>query len=1053
MSKVLGLDLGTNSVGWCLLEDELNNEKIIDIGVRVFEAGVNDINTKNEQSRNAERTAKRQARRQNRRRKQRKSKLIRKLKELNFISELDKTEFLSINPYQLRAKAIYEQVSLVELARIFFHIIQRRGFKSSKKQKLDEKEKGAIFDGSNDIIGINQLKDVLNSGEFKTIGEYFATLNSKNQKVRSRYIDRSMYESEFELIWEKQKEFYPELLSDKNKLIVKNKNVFFQRPLKSQKKLIGKCIFEKDKRRANLSSFESQEARMLQQVNNLKIISDMRRTDEEQALTKNERDKLLDYLYNHESFKFDKNLKEFKKLLSIGQSERIKLNLEHQGKLDGMKSLFKIKEAFGEKFDDIYNNKNKLHVIWNTLNFAEDEAWLKEYAVKRWNLNETQAEKFAKINLEVGYASLSLKALNKILPFLRDGYLYNEACDLAGYNHSLADEIIKKTDLLPKIPKIANPIVMSSLYQMRNVVNNLISKYGKPDTIRVEMARDLKLPKDKRVEIQKSNKERENDYNKIREILISEMSVPNPKRDDILKYKLWQECKETCPYTGKSIAANQLFGKHPSFQIEHILPYSRTLDDSYMNKTLCYVEENIEKGNRTPYEFYSYKKDEYDKIKDRIKGFPKFSDSKIKRFYTNDIEEFYKIEGDSDFISRQLNDTRYISKAAKNILKYICDDVCVTKGEATAKLRYFWGLSNLLKNKDEKEVENENIEQETEEKQNGKKIRTDHRHHAIDATVIACTTRSFLQRLSTYHGVVGYIDRENDAIRERFQNPWNNFRSDLEKAIQNIIISHRFKNKVTGGLHEETYYSKLYDINKNERTNEKGIPLYAIRKKLENLTAKEIKNIVDPVINELITNFLVSKGIDINKSNKIPVNTFSETLFAPSKNPEIKVPIKRVRVAVPSTSMIKLKDYNVWVEPGSNHHIVIYSDDKGKIDFKTVSLFEAAKREANKLPAISKELPPNCEFILTLQRNEMLLVGNVPETFDINNKSTYNQIFDLVYRVQKMDKSGLIVFRKHFVTATNDKDNTGVFRRHHNTLFDSSIRKIVVDSCGFISYE
>ena len=1049
MAKVLGLDLGTNSVGWCLLEDNLGNEKIIDAGVRVFEAGVSDINTKNEQSRNAERTDKRQARRQNRRRRQRKSKLIRKLKELNFISDIDKAEFISLNPYQLRAKAIYEQVSLIELARIFYHLIQRRGFKSSKKDKLDEKEEGAMLEGKDGIIGINQLKDVLNSAEFQTIGEYFATLNAESQKVRSRYIDRSMYEAEFEAIWEKQKEYYPELLSDRNKDIIKNKNLFFQRPLKSQKKLIGKCIFEKNKRRANKSSFESQEARMLQQVNSLRILSYSRRTNEEQALTKDEREKLLDYLYDKESLKIDKSLKDFKKLLSIGQNEKIKLNLEHQSKLDGMKSSVKIKEAFEDKFYELTDEE--LNVAWNTLNFAVDAAWLKDYSMKRWNLNEKQAEKYSKIHLEEGYASLSIKALNKILPFLRKGYLYNEACKLAGYDHSLADEIVEKTELLPKIKRIANPVVMTSLFQLRNIVNLLITKYGKPDIIRVEMARDLKLPADIRKNIQISNIQREKEYIEIREILKNELNVPNPKRDDILKYLLWKECEEICPYTGKSISANQLFGKYPSFQIEHILPYSRTLDDSFANKTLCYVEENIEKGNRTPFEFYSNNKNLYDEIKDRLKGFSAFSNSKIQRFYTQNINEFYKIEGNSDFINRQLNDTRYASKVAKNILKHICDEVTVSKGEATAKLRYFWGLSNLLKDEEKKQAKNEAIELKEEKKQVGKKVRTDHRHHAIDAAVIACTTRSFLQRLSTYHAVIGYIDRENEEIRERLQPPWENFRSDLEKAIQNIIISHRFQNKVTGSLHKETNYSKLYDVNKNERLSDDGLSIYAVRKKIETLTANEIQNIVDPAIKETIINFLKNKGVDISKSNKIPANAFSETIFAPSKKSKIKVPIKRVRIAVPSSNMVKLKDYNIWVAPGSNHHIIIYSDEKGKVQFKTVTLFEVARRKANNLPIISKELAPDCDFLLSLQRNEMLMVGPAPEGFDVNTKSTYKLIFDQVYRVQKFDVNGNITLRKHFVSLA--QVNKGVLRKIPNSLIKENIQKIIVDPCGFINYE
>ena len=252
-------------------------------------------------------------------------------------------------------------------------------------------------------------------------------------------------------------------------------------------------------------------------------------------------------------------------------------------------------------------------------------------------------------------------------------------------------------------------------------------------------------------------------------------------------------------------------------------------------------------------------------------------------------------------------------------------------------------------------------------------------------------------------------------------------------------------------MHKETNYSKLYDVNKNERLSDDGLSIYAVRKKIETLTANEIQNIVDPAIKETIINFLKNKGVDISKSNKIPANAFSETIFAPSKKSKIKVPIKRVRIAVPSSNMVKLKDYNIWVAPGSNHHIIIYSDEKGKVQFKTVTLFEVARRKANNLPIISKELAPDCDFLLSLQRNEMLMVGPAPEGFDVNTKSTYKLIFDQVYRVQKFDVNGNITLRKHFVSLA--QGNMGVLRKIPNSLIKENIQKIIVDPCGFINYE
>ena len=174
------------------------------------------------------------------------------------------------------------------------------------------------------------------------------------------------------------------------------------------------------------------------------------------------------------------------------------------------------------------------------------------------------------------------------------------------YHHSATIDVAELSEKLPldkeadkEIQKIKNPIVITALFELRKLVNELINEHGVIDEIKVEMARDLKNSKSQRNKIRKDNQrlERENDRIKA-EVL----KYTNLSHDNILKFKLWEECKKTCPYTGKPISVNQLFSGE--VQIEHIHPWSRSLNDSFGNKTLCYADENRNKADKTPFEFY-----------------------------------------------------------------------------------------------------------------------------------------------------------------------------------------------------------------------------------------------------------------------------------------------------------------------------------------------------------------------------------------------------------------------------------------------------------------
>lgn len=1014
MSKVLGLDLGPNSVGWALIEND--DKEIIDLGSRVFQAGVNNFDTAKEQSKNAQRREARSKRKQTERKSRRKKRLFLTLSDLGFIN-IPKDEFMTMNPYEIRKKGLDEKLSLEEFARAMYHIIQRRGFKSNRKAQSEEEEKGKIYQGKDDKKGINDLIEGLENTNTRTIGEYFYKLNPHKIRIRNRFTLRRLFEEEFEQLWDKQKEFYPDILTDDLKKQLKDEIIFFQRPLKSQKDKIGKCKFEPKKTRAHKSHPDFQEFRMLQQVNMMKFFGGDRIEEHQQILTDEERSKVIEYLTKNKKIPL-KNLNSIKKILGLKKETRYQFNLKDLNEIKGLCTIVDIRKAVGEK-KFIQLTDNDIEKLWNQISFFEDAEIFEINLLNKWKFTKEQTAKILKIKLEQDYADLSLKAIRKMMPFMREGDLYHEAAQKAGYNHSFSDKKVEIMDKLPEPKTIGNPLVMVALHQLKKVVNAIIETYGKPDEIKVEMTRSLKISSDKRKKINSDNRKLNEKHNEIREILLKE-GFMNPSRDDIIKYKLWEECNKVDPYTGKTISFSQLFGENPEFEIEHILPYSRTLDNSYMNKALCHRTENKLKGNKTPYEFYGNDENKMYEIKERIKTLPHKKAQKFLRKELNVKEEF---------ISRQLNDTAYISREAKDYLKYVCKKVDTVTGSTTGYLRKFWGLNSLLRN-------------EYQDDPDDIKNRSDHRHHAIDAVVIACTTRSMLQQLSTYSGITGHID---DDIIQKFSPPWDNFRNDLKNKVKNIIVSHNKKSRIRGQLHEDTFYGRLYNTD-GVPMEANGKPLYAVRKPLQDLTDKMVSQIIDPVVKEIV----IDRLKEFNQSEKISVKkgAFDEPLFM-INNKGDKTQIKKVRIAIPLTNVVKLKDYNIYAKPGNNHHIAFYRKDKER-KAKVVSLYEVNERAKNNKPIIEKTIDGDWVFDFLIQRNDMFMYGSIPDGFEENDKSTYNLVFNQVYRVQKFDANMNIVSRLHFTSVNTDSDNFGVLRRNTGTFMGTIVS---INELGFIKID
>ncbi len=1095
MGKTLGLDLGTNSIGWALVDDVAN--EILGVGSRIFPEGVENLGEGEgrEASKNASRTDARGTRRHFFRRRLRKRYLLRELAKNNLcpisfekvkiwtnnevFNDEQFKEWVRLNPYHLRARAINKEVSLFELGRIFYHMIQRRGFLSnSRSAGSDENEKSIIFKGDAKIgkIGIADTQENIENN--KTLGSYLNQIQPKEnnpyqqdlERIRNRYTTRQMYIDEFEAIWKKQEIFHPELTEDLKTLLGGRKKdgyaldgvLFHQRPLRSQKHLVGNCTFETKKTKCQLSAIPFEEFRVHQWVNALECNG--------KKLLESERKIVLQELFSKEKVKF----MALRKALNKADNS-FQFNYKDDDSIVGTHTISQLsdKKFFGADWFNL--SEKEQEDIWHVLYFFEDRDKLKAYAKEKWNFEDVKAEKISKFNLKDGYANLSRKAINNILPFLKQGFTYDLAVVLGGiknafghgwdlledakrnliidniydivrnskkggfinslkdflkteynltekqllklYHHSTS---IGEQDFLEKLPlgkaadkeiqSIRNPIVTTALFEIRKLVNEIIDDYGKPNLIKVELARDLKISKTKRNEIRREQKRLESENDRVKAEL--DYLGQRYSHDNILKFKLWEECNKTCPYTGKQIDVSQLFSGE--VQIEHIMPWSRSLNDSYMNKTLCFADENRAKGDLTPYEFYSKQGEEkWEQIKAQaLSGF------KNKKSYPNaypKFKQFVKQKHDGDFISRQLNDTRYISKEAKNYLSKICEDVQVAPGQMTANLRQKWGLNTILND-------------------DNTKSRDDHRHHAVDALVMACSTRSHLQELTKWN--------RYRKIENHFPMPWKNFWQDAEKAIDQILVSHKQTNNVLtirtsrtekngkeynnvgvaarGQLHKETVFGKRRAPNLEEA--------YHVRKPIESLTTiKHIEKVVDTVIRKLILKRVeelggFEKGKNIPKQTFFVVDVYGTTqpqIFLPNRKGE-PVPVKKVRVRENIGGAEKLKEVNQWVNPRSNHHVLIYKNVQGELKEDVVTFWTAVERKKQKQALI--QLPAdarNGKIVTTLQINDTFLLGLAEDEVDWDNlNKTFIQKH--LYRVQKFT-SGDYYFRKHIESKLDGK--------------------------------
>lgn len=836
-----------------------------------------------------------------------------------------------LQAYKWRSEAISKQLEKEEVAYVITEINNDLNKSSGYLGAISDRSKELYF--NKETVGQNLYKQLQ---------------SNPHTRLKSQVFYRQDYLDEFEVIWEAQAKFHPELTKELKEEI-RDIIIFYQRKLKSQKGLISFCEFESREieiekngkkvkktiglRVAPKSSPLFQEFKIWQVLSNLefknKTSKEKLKPDLEAKeamfdelnikgnLSANKIIEILgykpkDWQANYKTIEGNRTNKtlyeaylkileiegyDVRDLLKVKSSkdevELDDLNIPASEIKNIVKQIFEalaINTAvldFNAELDGKDFEKQASYQLWHLLYSAEDDTkkyseqdiliygndniGLKKQLCTKYGFQPQHAKILAKVTLSDDYGNLSAKAMRKIFPYIRE-HQFSDACEQAGYRHSkssLTKEEIEKRPLKNKLEllkknSLRNPVVEKILNQMVNVINTLIDtqnqklkEKGLPenfhfDEIRIELARELKKNAKERAEMTTNINAAKSRHEKIRKLLQTEFNVPNPTRNDIIRYKLYEELKNNFYkdlYTNTYIPREKLFSKE--IDIEHIIPQSKAFDDSFSNKTITYRKDNLEKGNQTAFDYIESKfgKEKTAEFVMRIKHlYETGQKNKEEGISKAKFQKLQKRESEigEGFAERDLRDSQYIAKKAKNMLFDITRSVVSTSGSITDRLREDWDLINVMQELNFGKFKKLGLTEQIKKKDGTFKERitdwskrNDHRHHAMDALTVAFTKHNHIQYLNYLnarkdenhkeHGnIIAIEDKETELIANengnksrRFKKPIPNFRQVAKEHLENLLVSHKAKNKVvTRNINKakNNVTSIIKDKNGNEHT-------------------------------------------------------------------------------------------------------------------------------------------------------------------------------------------------------------------------------------------
>ena len=1029
--RILGLDLGTASIGFALIDyDRITHEgEILRMGVRIFPET---LDAKTKVPLNQQRRTKRLVRRQTRRRRQRRRDINELLHSYDLLPKYGTTAWHNVmkkDPYELRKKGLRAKLERDELGRAIYHIAKQRHFLGKDTNGIESASDhlNAITSEDEDTKTKEDRQGLLEELSQKdvTLGEYLAELNPGEQK-RNKLASRKAVQDEFSLLIEHQSQYRDR--SDLDLLAIGEglrEVIFFQRPTFWRLKTLGSCEFCPNCRVCPSGSWIAHQRKMLEEINNISILGN------NEPLSQKARDALARALGRKESMTWTAIRKILNPIFCDEEYDLddVKFNKEHDGqkRILGNPLEKKLNDIFGKTWQthpskdsirasihrDLYHcdyeevGGQRIAILTPEARKRNREA-LVDVLISKYGIDHEEAVELTKISIKSGWEPYSEDAIRCFVSMMESGHKMGELLESPSFEvwrsttfPQRVQPIPEAMSLLPspirkdeqeRLERIKNPTVVRTLNELRKVVNNVIRTYGRPGLIRVELTRDLRNGAKKREEINKNIRKNETRRKEARKNLI-ENHIRDPSKRDIDKWLLWKECGCRCPYTGNHISFNALFGPNPSYEIEHIWPRSRSFDDSMANKTLCLSSENQIKGNRTPYEYLRHDADKWFHLTERLgsmrrkSGNPHgMSSAKIGRFHRKEIPP--------EFTNRQLTDTSYASKEAVASLERLWSlqenksrvRVQAVSGQATAKIRLLWGLNGVLNNQDVK-------------------TRDDHRHHAIDALTVACI----------YPGAITALLREYYIGQETYfpkplEKPWATIRNDARVHTEKIVVSHKVQRKVSGALHEETVYSKTpIKVKKNGKTYTQ----FVTRKNLKVLSAKQTEGIRDHHIKSIVKSRSTEDSvIAIGKKHRI---------------------VRKVKVLVNRDEKLMKPVTTGYVEVGNNHHMEIFKNSQNEVRYRVVSLLEAAKRVHRKQVVVNRDLA-GFEFVNSLAINESIQI-------ELGERRG-------LWIVTQVRNNGQLVLVDN--NAAGSADVKLAWRPNPRTLVKNGYKKISIDPIGNI---
>lgn len=1056
MGTRLGLDIGTNSIGWCLfnLDGKGSAIGIQDIGVRIFSDG---RDPKSGASLAVDRRDARAMRRRRDRYVRRRSALLEALIDTGLMpaDAQDAKALAGCDPYALRAAALDQALNAHRLGRALFHLNQRRGFKSNRKAERkagDDKEGGKIASAA------KALDLAMHEAGSRTYGEFLAGRDVKRVRMRTDgdnydfYPERRHLEAEFDAIWAAQAAHHPALLTDavRDRL---RRIIFFQRPLKAPK--VGNCTFFNEEERLPKAHPLFQERRLYEEVNQLEIT---KAGAPSRKLSLDQRDKIILKLKSAKTASFSG----LSKLLKLADGESFNKASENRTGLvgDEIFASFSDKKCFGDRWAHFEPS-----VQWSIIEAVaeeEDPVRLHDWLMSTHGVTVEQAEAIGRVRLPEGHGRLGETASRKILAELKkDVVTFDQAVKLGidrkhsnfdtgevldhlpYYGEILSREIPPGTlnsDDIDEIRwgKITNPTVHIGLGQLRRLLNAIINVHGRPDQIVVELARELKLSEKDKAEHNKrigaNTRAAEARSRKLKE------SNQRDSGSNRAILKLWEDLNPNnpldrcCPFCGRHIGQLALFSEET--EIEHIIPYSRSFDDSAANKVIAHRSCNREKGNKTPWEAWGHT-ERWAIIAEQVSRLHK---SKQWRFAPDAMERF---DQEGDFIARQLTDTQYLSRMARTYLSSLYPDtagVYVIPGRMTAMLRRLWGLNELLP--DHNYVENPHS--------GAPKNRLDHRHHAIDAAVVGVTTRGMLNEISK---AAGRAEGQNlDKLFIDLPKPWETFRDDLRDSLAHVVVSHKAdhgrkgvpakgRDATAARLHNDTAYG-LTGL-----TSDSGLPIVVHRVPLLSLKPAYF---TDPI---RIPDAALQRALWEATEGKTGKD-FEAALVRFSKSNPVFKGIRHVRVRE-ALKVIPIRDasghafkaykgdanarYDVWRMPDGKW-VSSWKDKDGKSQSGIISMFEA-----HQTGQPEQRPHPAAKRVLSLRQNDLVAVEPQGQPRKI-------------MRVVKFSGGGQITFAEHQEAGplkardatSTDIDPFKYFYSSAGGLQKARARQIRIDELGRI---